>query len=77
MRSEHVPFWNGKQQTQVFEGDTEISTAGLEKKKASRSLRAAGLFSSFTFHRAYDHPEGGRMGSSVCALAKTRNSLAA
>jgi hypothetical protein len=47
-----------------------------EKKKASRSLRAAGLF-SFTSHRGFDHPEGGRMSISVCALAKTRNSLAA
>jgi hypothetical protein len=57
--------------------DTETPAAGQEKKKASRSLRAAGLFSSFTFHRVCIHPEGGRMGSSMCALAKTRNSRAA
>src|ERR1700676_92177 len=41
------------------------------KEEASRSLRAAGLF-LFYFHRGCVGPEGVRIGSSVCALAKAQ-----
>jgi hypothetical protein len=72
---------DGRRKRQPYEWDgrpvKKTPGRGLrKKKKASRSLRAAGLF-IFYCRRGCDHPEGRRLSSSVCALAKTTNLWAA
>src|SRR5580658_1094490 len=54
----------------------KVQRKKVQKKKASRSLRTAGLLLCFTATEAA-LPEGVRDRSSVCALAETRNWLAA
>jgi hypothetical protein len=50
------------------------SERGMSEKEEGQPLSQDGWpFAAFTFHRACCHPEGGRMVSSVFALAKTRN----
>jgi hypothetical protein len=50
----------------------------MPEKEEGQPLSQDGWpFTAFTVGRGSDHPEGGRMVSSACALAKARNLLAA